>query len=73
MPELEQDFNIPEQRKESRTDHMAYLPDMEVISSDLMEQVITKMNAYDYNLYTAADVEQALSREVLHDESGYDS
>ena len=68
MPELEQDFNIPEQRKESRTDHMAYLPDMEVISSDLMEQVITKMNAYDYNLYTAADVEQALSREVLREQ-----
>ena len=68
MPELEQDFNIPEQRKESRTDHMAYLPDMEVISSDLMEQVITKMNAYDYNLHTAADVEQALSREVLREQ-----
>ncbi len=68
MPELEQDFNIPEQRKESRMDHMAYLPDMEVISSDLMEQVITKMNAYDYNLYTAADVEQALSREVLREQ-----
>lgn len=68
MPELEQDFNIPEHRKESRTDHMAYLPDMEVISSDLMEQVITKMNAYDYNLYTTADVEQALSREVLSEQ-----
>ena len=68
MPELEQDFNIPEQRKESRTDHMAYLPDMELISSDLVEQVITKMNAYDYNLYTAADVEQALSREVLREQ-----
>lgn len=68
MPELEQVFNIPEQRKESRMDHMAYLPDMEVISSDLMEQVITKMNAYDYNLYTAADVEQALSREVLREQ-----
>ena len=68
MPDLEQDLNIPEQRKESRTDHMAYLPDMEVISSDLMEQVITKMNAYDYNLYTAADVEQALSREVLREQ-----
>lgn len=68
MPELEQDFNIPEQRKENRTDHMAYLPDMEVISSNLMEQVITKMNAYDYNLYTTADVEQALNREVLREQ-----
>lgn len=65
MSELEQNYDIPEHRTENRTDHMAYLPDMEVIPSDLMEQVIAKMNAYDHDLYTAADVEQALNREVL--------
>lgn len=65
MTEFEQDDYKPEHGTENRTDHMAYLPDMEVISSDLMEQVIAKMNAYDYDLYTAADVEQALNREVL--------
>lgn len=68
MSEYEQDLTIPEHKKENRTDHMAYMPDMEVISSDIMEQVITKMNAYDYNTYTAADVEQALKREVLQEQ-----
>ncbi|MCI8668143.1 MAG: 2-iminoacetate synthase ThiH [Lachnospiraceae bacterium] len=68
MPELEQDIIISEHRTGKRMDHMAYLPDMEVISSDLMEQVITKMNAYDYNIYTAADVEQALNQEILREQ-----
>lgn len=48
---------------ENRTDHMKYLPDMEVIDSDIMEQVISGMEAYDYNKYTAEDVKKALGKE----------
>ncbi|MGN0678401.1 MAG: 2-iminoacetate synthase ThiH [Oscillospiraceae bacterium] len=46
-----------------RIDHMTYLPDMEIIESDIQEQVISRMNGYDYTKYTAADVKHALSAE----------
>lgn len=42
---------------------MTYLPDMEIIESDIQEQVISRMNAYDYTKYTTADVLHALSAE----------
>lgn len=48
---------------EERIDHMKYLPGMEVIESDIQEQVISRMNAYDYNSYTEADVKRALAAE----------
>lgn len=44
-----------------RSDHMAYLPGMEVISSDVKEKVLAAAAAYDYSKYTAADVERALA------------
>lgn len=47
-----------------RTDHMKYLPDMEIIESDIMEQVISGMEAYDYNKYTETDVKNALSEDT---------
>lgn len=68
MSEYEQDITIPEHKRENRIDHMTYLPDMEVISSDIMEQVISKMEAYDYNTYTAEDVKRALNQEVLNEQ-----
>lgn len=43
-----------------RINHMAYMPGMEVLESDVMDQVISRMEAYDYNQYTAADVLRAL-------------
>ncbi len=46
-----------------RIDHMKYLPDMEIIDSDIDKQVISKMQAYDYNKYTATDVLNALRAE----------
>ena len=49
-----------EQDPSSRTDHMAYLPDMEQIDSDIMEKVMAHMNSYDASLYTAKDVRRAL-------------
>ena len=48
---------------ENRIDHMTYLPGMDILESDLMEQVVTAMEAYDYDRYTAADVRRALAHE----------
>ncbi|MBR2782784.1 MAG: 2-iminoacetate synthase ThiH [Firmicutes bacterium] len=47
----------------SRTDHMAYLPGMEVIQSDICEQVMSRVRAYDPARYTARDVLAALQRD----------
>lgn len=49
---------------EQRTDHMTYLPDMEILEdSDIGERVLARMKAYDYTRYTAADVKRALEAE----------
>ena len=48
----------------SRKDHMAYLPGMEVIESDICAQVMAQMNAYDYAAYTADDVTAALEHDT---------
>lgn len=45
----------------SRTNHMEYLPDMEQISSDIMDKVLVEMENYDYEKYTEADVKRALA------------
>ena len=55
---------IREHQKENRIDHMTYLPGMEVLDSDIPDQVIAAMDAYDYDGYTDADVKAALSHEV---------
>lgn len=44
---------------------MQYLPDMEVISSDIMETVLEQTAAYDYHRYMAQDVQRALTKEWL--------
>lgn len=49
---------------EEKIDHMKYLPDMEVLDSNIGEMVIEKMNAYDYDSYTEADVKRALEATV---------
>ena len=46
-----------------RRNHMEYLPDMEIIESDVMDQVMTEMQSYDYSKYTAVDVRRALQHE----------
>lgn len=54
---------------EQRIDHMKYLEGMEVLEdSNIMDEVISKMNEYDYSKYTAGDVMRALSKEVLKPE-----
>ena len=54
---------------EQRIDHMKYLPGMEVLEeSTVMDEVISKMNDYDADKYTARDVMNALSKDVLDSE-----
>ena len=56
---------IKEHLKQNRTNHMQYLPDMEVIDSDILDKVVANMNSYDYDSYTAQDVQAALSHEHI--------
>lgn len=46
-----------------RSDHMQYLPDMEIIDSDLLEQVTAARNKCQWEQYSIEDVQRALSRE----------
>ena len=48
-----------------RTNHMQYMPGMEVIDSDMLERVTTATAACNFAAVTAREVEQALSRDVL--------
>ena len=48
----------------ARTNHMEYMPGMEVIESDICERVMSHMNSYDYSKYTAKDVKSALEHET---------
>lgn len=50
---------------EQRVDHMKYMEGMEVIESNVMDQVISKMEAYNYEKYTANDVLMAIKKDVL--------
>lgn len=44
----------------SRTDHMEYMPGMDVIESDIQSKVLSAMEAYDPSAYSAKDVLRAL-------------
>ncbi|MBQ3509957.1 MAG: 2-iminoacetate synthase ThiH [Peptococcaceae bacterium] len=48
----------------SRTNHMEYMPGMEVIESDICSKVMSQMDNYDYTIYTARDVRAALDHDV---------
>lgn len=54
---------IKEHQKEHRINHMTYLPDMEQIPSDMLEQVLAETKAYDYDSFTESDVRNALAKE----------
>lgn len=55
--------DIKEWQKKNRTDHMAYLPGMEALESEVQAQVIRFMESYDYTAYTSKDVSRALAHE----------
>lgn len=48
----------------SRKDHMEYLPGMEIIESDVCGKVMTQMEQYEADCYTAKDVRAALEHET---------
>lgn len=48
----------------SRKDHMEYLPGMEIIESDVCGKVMTQMEQYEADRYTAKDVREALEHET---------
>lgn len=50
---------------DQHTDPMDYQPNMEIITSDIMEQVLAARNAYDAAVYTEASVKQALTKDHL--------
>ena len=52
-----------EQDPSFRTNHMEYMEGMQVIQSDIKDKVLQAMAEYDYDKYTANDVERALSHE----------
>ena len=54
---------ILEDQKKNRIDHMTYLPGMEEIKSDVMDQVVAAAKSYDYDQYTEADVRRALAHD----------
>ena len=51
-----------------QTNHMEYQPGMDNIGSEVQDEVISRMNAYDADPYTAADVLRALRKDVLSPE-----
>ena len=52
-----------EQEPASRADHMAYLPGMEIIQSDVKDKVLAQVAAFDCGSYTKEDVRWALAAE----------
>lgn len=54
---------------DQQTDPMTYQPDMEIITPEIMEQVLAAREAYDENAYTTDDVKRALLQERLTPEA----
>ena len=52
---------ILEDQKKNRIDHMKYLKGMEDIGSEVLDKVVSEMEAYDYDKYNEADVRRALA------------
>jgi len=48
----------------SRTNHMEYMEGMEILESDICENVMKHMNSYDSSAYTAVQVRAALEHET---------
>ena len=49
-------------------DHMQYMDGMEQIDSDIMDQVLRARESYDYNQYTAMDVNRVLKKDRINAE-----
>ncbi len=53
-----------ENNPSSRTNHMEYLPGMEIIASDVCQKVMEQITSFDYAKYTAKDVKAALRHDT---------
>lgn len=51
--------------KKEQINHMKYLPDMEVIKSDIMDRVLKLTEAYDYDSYTEREVRYVLQKDQI--------
>ena len=56
---------IREHLPNNRINHMKYLPNMEIIESDVMDHVISVRQDYDYETYDAEQVRRALRKERI--------
>ena len=63
-PEMLKRKHELEDNPAARTDHMKYMPNMEVIESDVCGMVMSQMSSFDYSQYTARDVRAALDHET---------
>lgn len=63
-PEAREKKHRLETEPSFRKNHMEYMEGMEQIASDICENVISQMKAYDYSIYTARDVKAALEHET---------
>ena len=63
-PEALEKKHRQESDPSSRTYHMAYMPGMEQIESDICQKVMTEMRSYDPAQYTARDVRAALEHDT---------
>ncbi len=62
-PEAQAKKHRLENDPSARSDHMAYLDDMERIDSDIMEKVLRAVQAFEPSEFTAADVRRALTHD----------
>ena len=49
----------------ARTDHMTYWPDMDILDSTMLEEVLSYRDSFDNNAYTAEDVRTAMRKQNL--------
>lgn len=49
----------------ARTDHMTYRPDMDILDSTMLEEVLSYRDSFDNNAYTAEDVRTAIRKQNL--------
>ena len=53
--------HLIENNPSAMTNHMEYMEGMEKISSDILDKVLSAVNEYNYESYTASDVKRALA------------
>lgn len=51
--------------REKRIDHMKYLPDMEILDTDIDEKVLSARDSFNADSYTQEDVLNALAKDML--------